>query len=104
MSAVTKNGDGSYTVSKRLTHVLVGVFLTTAFSVVISIVAWWNGFAAFQARVESDHALLQKHEEWFRSGNPSPRAEERFDIVMERLRNIEIRLTKIEECLNGKAR
>lgn len=104
MSALTKNGDGSYTISKQLTHILVAAFLATALGVVISIIAWWFGFAAFQAKVESDHILLQKHEEWFRSGDPSPIAKERFSVIIDRLNKVDNKLTKIEEHLNGKAR
>jgi len=82
---LTKNGDGSYTISKGLVHILVGVVVSGAGVVAVSIISWWIGFAAFQSEmrgVAADVAVLQ---EWYRSGQPSLLAREKFGEIERQL-------------------
>lgn len=108
---VTKNENGSYTISKGIVHILVGVCTTVALGTAVSISAWWFGFAAWQADMNKTAILVEKHDDWFRSGRPSPQASEKFGALEQQMalmndahKKLYDRINSIEEELRKHGR
>lgn len=100
--ALHKNGDGTYTISKGLFNIVIGVFLAAALGVLISIVSWWNGFAAFQTEMRQVATKADHLDAWYRSGEPSTVAKLRFEEMEKQHARMQKQIDELHSELSGR--